>query len=145
MACSVWGLNWLGKRILFHSDNASVVSIWSKMSSPNVAIMSVIRRIYFVAAQNNFTLRVTHISGTDNTLADTLSRFENAKFFALLPGADCIGVRADHTIDFMQDIVRQPSNCSSSMHDPKNSQEIDWLSLPEELTEMELNDFTAFV
>ena len=145
VACSVWGVNWRGKRILFHSDNASVVAIWAKMSSPNVAIMCVIRRIYFVAAQNNFTLRVTHISGTDNSLADALSRFENEKFFALHPEADCVGVRADHVIEFMRDIVRQPSNCSSSMTDPENSLEIDWHPLPEEATEMELNDFAVSV
>ena len=130
---------------MFHSDNLSVVSVSAKMSAPNVVIMDVIRRIFFVAAQNNFTLRLTHISGTDNSLADALSRFDNSRFFALHPSAERVCVPADHTLEFLHEAVLQPGNCSSSMQDVENSFAVDWRLLPEEVMEMGSNDFTTFV
>ena len=145
VACAVWGKNWHGKRILFHSDNTTVVTVWAKMSSPNVIIMNIIRRIFFIAAQNNFTLRIVHISGVDNSLADALSRFSNERFFAQHPTADRTGVSADHTIEFLREAVLRPENCSSLMREPETSLANDWLPLPEEVMELGLNDFAIFV
>ncbi|GAU95070.1 hypothetical protein RvY_06748 [Ramazzottius varieornatus] len=50
--------------------------------------MTVIRRTYVEAANNNFTLGITHISGVDNTLADAGSRFDNPRFFENHPKAN---------------------------------------------------------
>ena len=133
------------KRILFHPDNTTVVAVWSKMSSPSVIIMNIIRRIFFIAAQNNFTLRIVHISGTDNTSADALSRFDNERFFAQHPKADRAGVLADHTLEILREAVLRPENCSNLMRDPEPSLASDWHPLPEEAMEMGLNDFTVFV
>ena len=145
VACVVWGKYWQTKRILFHSDNLSVVTMWSKMSSPNVAIMNIIRRIHFAAAQNNFTLRISHISGTNNSIADALSRFDNGRFFLLHPKANHEGVSAIHTLEFLKEVLLQPGNCSSSMSDPENLLDNDWQPLPEEVMEMGLNDFVVSV
>jgi hypothetical protein len=74
MACAIWGKYWHGKRILFHSDNESVIAAWEKYSSPHKGLMDIIRRIYFHAAVGNFAVRITHIRGVDNGVADALSR-----------------------------------------------------------------------
>ena len=74
LACAVWGVNWHGKRLLFHSDNESVVGAWSKFSSPHKGLMDLIRRIYRHAATGNYALQITHISEVDNVVADALSR-----------------------------------------------------------------------
>ena len=66
-------------------------------------------------------------------------------FFALLPTADQVCVSADHTLEFLYEAVLQPGNCSSSMQDVETSHAVDWRPLPEEVMEMGLKDFTAFV
>ncbi|OWA55484.1 hypothetical protein BV898_19870 [Hypsibius exemplaris] len=75
LACLVWGKHWHSKRILFHSDNESVVAAWAKFSSSHKGIMDLIRRIYFLAATGNFAVQITHVAGV-NSVADALSRFE---------------------------------------------------------------------
>ena len=127
VACAVWGKNWHGRRLFFHSDNTTVVTVRSKMSSPNVIIMNIIRRVFFIAAQNNFTLRVVHISGIDNSLADALSRFDNERVFTQHAKADRLGVSADHTLEFLREAVLRPENCSNLKRDLETSLVNDWL------------------
>ncbi|GAU89303.1 hypothetical protein RvY_01869 [Ramazzottius varieornatus] len=85
--------------------------------------MTVIRRIYFEAANNNFTLRITHISGVDNTLADAVSRFDNARFFENHPKANTEPIMVDNILDFLREIMLGPGNCSNSMQDRESSSE----------------------
>ncbi|GAU94864.1 hypothetical protein RvY_06571 [Ramazzottius varieornatus] len=106
--------------------------------------MTVIRRIYFEAANNNFTLRITHISGVDNTLADAVSRFDNARFFENHPKANTEPIMVDNILDFLQ-IMLEPGNCSNSMQDRESSSVSNWLPLPGEATEMDLSDFAHSV
>ena len=39
-------------------------------------LMHLIRSLYFIAANNNFTLLITHIQGSHNNIADALSCFQ---------------------------------------------------------------------
>ncbi|GAU88988.1 hypothetical protein RvY_01590 [Ramazzottius varieornatus] len=52
----------------------AVVSAWRKMSTPHNGIMELIRQMHFIAATNNFNLRITYIAGFDNSIADSVSR-----------------------------------------------------------------------
>ena len=88
VATMAWGHLWSGRRILFHCDNLAVVEIWRRHSSRVPAIMCLVRKLYFVAAINNFHVRVSHIQGTDNTIADALSRNDLTTFRKLAPNAD---------------------------------------------------------
>ncbi|GAU94708.1 hypothetical protein RvY_06433 [Ramazzottius varieornatus] len=54
----------------------------------------------FEAANNNFTLKITHISGVDNTLADAMSRIDNARFFENHPKANTEPIMVDDIPDF---------------------------------------------
>ena len=36
-------------------------------------VMALVRMLYFCAAQNNIHVLVTHVAGTDNSIADALS------------------------------------------------------------------------
>ena len=50
--------------------------------------MHLVRSICFSAATNNYTVLVTHIVGTNNSIADSLSRLQITRFRRLAPTAD---------------------------------------------------------
>ncbi len=79
MACEVWGPSWHRKRVLFHCDNQAIVHLWKS------GLPQLMRALFFVAAKHNFHVTITHIYGTDNSLADALSRFQ---ILRLAPQAD---------------------------------------------------------
>ena len=87
VTCFVWAKEFEQKRLLFHCDNLAVTNIWNSGSSKCPEIMSLIRKLFFIAAKYNFTINVTHIAGTDNSIADALSRFQMSKFRRLAPTA----------------------------------------------------------
>ncbi|XP_006814834.1 uncharacterized protein LOC102809372 [Saccoglossus kowalevskii] len=87
LACSIWGSLWHGKKVLFHCDNESIVNIWRKGSSRCPFIMALVRAIFFKAAKSNFHVMVTHISGINNNIADSLSRLQLQRFRSLAPQA----------------------------------------------------------
>ena len=87
LACAVWGENWQGKRLLFHCDNESVVKAWYKGTCRNKRVMSLIRFMLARAATCNFIILIRHIAGTDNSIADALSRAQVQRFRELAPSA----------------------------------------------------------
>ena len=88
---------------LFHCDNHAVVDIWHKGSTCDSAIMALVHLLYFCAACYHINIVITHIPGTDNCIADSLSCFQNQRFHHLvrsaLPTADII--RAWPTTSFL--------------------------------------------
>lgn len=50
--------------------------------------MSLVRILHFIAAINNFHIRISHIQGTDNAIADALSRDQMSIFRQLVPHAN---------------------------------------------------------
>ena len=87
LACLLWAPEFRGRRLLFHCDNLAVVNIWSAQSSKCPKMMSLLRKLFFVAARFEFTVNVKHIPGLDNSIADCLSRSQLNKFFRLVPAA----------------------------------------------------------
>ena len=49
-----------------------------------------LRELTLIAITNHFTFTAIHIPGSNNTLADALSRFNFQAFFAAAPDADSI-------------------------------------------------------
>lgn len=90
MAALTWGKFWSGRRILAHCDNKTVVDVWHSYSSKSSTIMGLVRKLHFIAARNNFHIRISHIQGTNNSIADALSRNQMTTFYRLAPQADAI-------------------------------------------------------
>ena len=90
IVCTVntWGHNCARKKILFHCDNSTVVSIWSKGSTRCGELMTLVRTLYFCAARYNMHIMITHIIGTNNCIADAISRFQMDRFRSLAPHAN---------------------------------------------------------
>ena len=49
--------------------------------------MALVRMLYFCAAQHNIHVLLTHVAETDNSIADSLSRFQVQRFHKLAPEA----------------------------------------------------------
>ena len=86
-AVNSWGHQWAKQKILFHCDNEAVVTIWRKGSTRDPETMALVCLLYFCAARYNINIVITHISGIDNSIADSLSRFQQHRFQALAPAA----------------------------------------------------------
>jgi hypothetical protein len=84
VAAVLWGHEWSRKNILFHCDNMATVHIINKGRSKcsQSQIMQLMRRLTICAARHHFNVHSVHVPGSDNTLADFLSRFQNSKFHA---------------------------------------------------------------
>ena len=93
IACRIWAERFVGKKLLFHCDNKAIVNIWYKHTSKCPEIAQLLRKLFFIAAKLNFTVNISHISGTSNVLADALSRSQVCRFLQLAPGANPLQTR----------------------------------------------------
>ena len=84
-AALTWGCKWQRKRIRFNYDNLAIVLAWQGKSAKEPRIMSLLRRLFFIAAQHNFTVLLSHLPGRHNAIADAISRCQFTHFYALVP------------------------------------------------------------
>jgi hypothetical protein len=87
VAAIIWGNEWSARRILFHCDNMGTVFAINKGRSKSTQIMGLLRRLVLVAANYSFAYSARHIEGAKNGIADSLSRFQTARFRHLAPMA----------------------------------------------------------
>ena len=87
-ATITWGSHFRGKRIVFITDNLPITQIWDKGTTKCKDLMCLVRTLYLVAARLEFTVTMKHIPGSSNVIADSLSRFQMAKFREAAPRAD---------------------------------------------------------
>ena len=88
IVCELWGTQWKGKQLLFHSDDMAAVNLWKKGTSAHSDLMSIIRKLFYCSARNELTINVIHIPGIKNPISDALSRFQFHRFRSLAPKAD---------------------------------------------------------
>ena len=86
----VWGPTWRGKKVLLHTDNEAATFLWERIrkSTKCSHLMQVVRKMYLVSTKNEFALSLQNISGSDNKLADLLSRLQVDAFHQMSPNAD---------------------------------------------------------
>ena len=116
MACEVWGAHWSRKRILFRCDNQAVVQIWESGLSQSAQLMVLFRALFFIAARHNFTLLIRHLPGSDNCIADALSRQQLYRFRSLVPQADPLPTTTPAELTYT---CIKASSTSSSMALPR--------------------------
>ena len=74
IAAALWGPQWAGRRVLFRSNNQSVVAAVNSGSSRDHTMAHLLRCLFFFSASWQFTLVAKHIPGVQNFTADALSR-----------------------------------------------------------------------
>ena len=74
LACAVWGKQWSGSAVMVHCDNEAAVSVLNSGYSRDPNIMHLLRCLFFIKASYHLSLRVVHIPGKQNVVADAISR-----------------------------------------------------------------------
>ena len=87
IACYLWGPSWSGKHICMRCDNLPVVSIINSKRFKSPRIMDLVRAITILTLEHNFSFTARYIPGLDNSVADSLSRFQMDRFRHLAPNA----------------------------------------------------------
>ena len=85
---SMWCHILRNKRVLFMTDNESVVHVINKQTSRDTYLLSLIRKRVLICLRNNILFRAKHIPGIKNGLADSLSRLQVSKFKSMSQGMD---------------------------------------------------------
>jgi hypothetical protein len=89
LAVQLWGDKILqNKKILFLTDNESVVFAINQSTSKNSATMRLIRSLTISTMLNNIQCKAKHIPGKTNFVADRLSRFQNTAAHTAAPWLD---------------------------------------------------------
>lgn len=78
LAAFRWAPYWTGHRVLIKSDSQVAAAIINKGSTPCAVIMDWVRTLFWLKEYYNFNLVVEHIPGTTNSLADSISRLDEA-------------------------------------------------------------------
>lgn len=86
-ALATWGSSWAGGAVLFHVDNQATVGVLSKLYTPCVDLMELVRSWALLLEKYNIDVRVEYISTTENVLADHLSRGAINDFLNAHPSA----------------------------------------------------------
>ena len=84
----LWGNLFHKKKIVFNSDNQSVVQILNTKTSKSLRVMSLVRHIVYWSLLGNFHIKGKFVPGFTNILADSISRGNFQKFKSLPLSAD---------------------------------------------------------
>lgn len=87
LGAAVWGRDWCGLSVRALCDNAAVVSIINWGNSQEREVMHLMRCLAFIQAKCRFSLFASHIKGSNNDLADALSRDNKTYFLSHYPQA----------------------------------------------------------
>ena len=87
-AVATFSHEWVGKRLIFHTDNLTITQAWQKGTSKSTSLMPLIRTMLMNAAINNYSISFQHIPGVANRVADALSRQRLSEFRALVPDSE---------------------------------------------------------
>ena len=74
LALRCWAKLWAHQPILIHCDNMAVVQVVQSGKSRDAFLSTCLRNIWLLVAAFDIDLQIIHIQGTNNIIADTLSR-----------------------------------------------------------------------
>ena len=80
LALRLWGREVGGSCLAIHTDNLALVPVLQKRCSRLHLANALLRDISLICMDHNILLRVEHIPGVDNYLADCLSRLQVDQF-----------------------------------------------------------------
>ena len=84
VAATLWGSQWVSRRVEFICDNESVVAVLKSGSSRDQHLMGLLRHLSLLAIRHSFMLTTSSVRG----MANSLSRFQFQHFCCLAPQAD---------------------------------------------------------
>ena len=102
VALKVWGQHWSNKCVEIKCDNLAVVSVLQEGKARDPLLAAFARNIWLLTSIFNIQLKVSHIFGKDNQIADLLSRWwetknNEQKLDSLLPNYKWVPTHIDLT------------------------------------------------
>ena len=102
VAVRVWANQWKGKTIVIACDNQAVVTVINTGKTKDVVLAAIAQNIAMEVALSDINLRLIHILGKNNIVADSLSRYYTSDLHKnniknLLPHATWV-VPAENTL-----------------------------------------------
>ena len=102
VALKVWGQHWCNKCVEIKCDNLAVVSVLQEGKARDPLLAAFARNIWLLTSIFNIQLKVSHIFGKDNQIADLLSRWwetknNEQKLNSLLPNYKWVPTHIDLT------------------------------------------------
>ena len=82
----LWSNILKNKRVLFWTDNESIVHVINRHTAKDTKLLGLLRTMVLICLRNNILFRARHIKGEKNVLADSLSRLQVDKFKAMSRG-----------------------------------------------------------
>ena len=86
----LWASRLKNKRVLFYSDNESVVHVINKQTSKHKGLLALVRQLVLICLSQNIYFKARHVPGRHNVLADSLSRLQVERFLSLTRGMDSL-------------------------------------------------------
>ena len=74
VALTLWGGEFVDKKVTFHVDSMTVVHVANKQSMPDTQVMKLFRAFICGCLWRNIVFRSRHVPGLQNDIADALSR-----------------------------------------------------------------------
>ena len=74
VALRLWAHKWHNKRIIIHCDNQAVVLVINSGKTRDLTLAAITRNIAMITASQDINLKLLHIPGKHNIIADALSR-----------------------------------------------------------------------
>ena len=86
-AVSHWAPHWSNRRVVLYSDNQAAVGIINKGTCRDPVVMAALRRISMLSARYNFRIQAKYYPGSENIVADAVSRLHEPRGFERLQNA----------------------------------------------------------
>ena len=131
-----------GRRVLLHEDNQAVVHILTSLTSRSPALMTELRKLWFLMDSNGISIRPRYIQSAANIWADRLSRELDDSDWQLHPRLfRHLQRRYRHTVDRFASMANaQLPRYNSRWLDP-GTEAVDCLRLPDSVWRSKNNYF----
>ena len=104
-----WSKKLQRKKVIIHTDNMSITQAWARTASRDPFIMQLIRILYLLAARGSFLVKLSHIAGVNNVIADSLSRQQFTRFRNAAPHASAAPAPRPCELDLLTTVEDQLS------------------------------------
>ena len=84
IAARCWGHLWANSKIMIHTDSDCAKFIIRNGTTKHPLVMEYLRELFWIASTYNFDICTSFIKGSDNILADTISRLNEVGRFTQL-------------------------------------------------------------
>ena len=78
-AVTHWAPHWANRRVIVYCDNQAAVGIINKGTCRDPVVMAALRRIAMLSARHNFRIQATYYPGSENIVADAISRLHEPR------------------------------------------------------------------